>query len=408
MYSSRRFRIAASLAFVMTLSAAPIVFAQTTTILAVTPNAGNPSSQVDLFGTNFVVSGVGPSSVTIGGYPATFVVAADGATNDQLIVVVPHDVLVASPGTYQLRVSQSAAAGRTAIYEVTLPAAGVPGPKGDKGDTGDQGIQGATGTQGAQGPPGLLSSFDALAGLPCTSASGQASAVRFDGPQRIPTCPEPFSEPPPSAALTFSTMSLNFGLVACGAETGPQTFTVTNNSSQTLALTLTLTGGVGSPYFVSAPASLGAGAMGTVTVTPKPIPTTASTTPDGFGDSLSVNASGGPVNETHVVALHETAQGAILRFNPTSLFFTTSGTKAFAVNNAGNLNAPFTLTRNGSTQFLISPTSGNATAGGSSGSISATFNEPVVGGGSQSGNVQLGTTAGLCAPLPANLTLSGN
>jgi hypothetical protein len=410
MYASLRSRVAAPLAFVATLSVSPIVFAQTTTIVAVTPNAGNPSSQVDVFGTNFVVNGAGPSSVTIGGYPATFVIAADGASNDQLTVDVPQAVVDAGAGTYQLRVSQSAAAGRTSIYEVALPGAGVPGPKGEKGDKGDQGIQGiqgAPGTQGAQGPPGLLLSFDALAGLPCTSASGQPSAVRFEGSQKTPICPEPSSVPPPDAPFTLSATSLTFGvgggLVPCGTEAGAQTFTVTNNSSQTLALTLTLARGAGSPYSLSGPASLDAGMTGTVTVTPHAIPTTASTAPNGFGDSLSVNGFGGSVNQTHVVALHETAQGAILSFTPTSMNFSASGSRAFTVDNTGNLAAPYTLTLIGSTQFSISPTSGTA------GSVSSlvTFTRPPL-GGSFSAGVQLATPVVRCAPLPANMTLSAN
>jgi hypothetical protein len=266
---------------------------------------------------------------------------------------------------------------------------------------GPQGVPGPQGPPGPQGSPGLLASFDALAGLPCTSASGQASVVRFEGPLKSPICPEP------SGSLTLSVTSLNFGFVACGAQAGVQTFTVTNNYSQTLTLTLTLGGGDASPYFVSGPASLDMGATGTVTVTPKAIPGIASIAPDGFGDSLSVNASGAALNETHEVALHETAQGAILSFNPNSLTFTTSGTKVFTVNNVGNLSAPFTLTLGGSTRFSINPTSGTAAAAGGSVGVNATFDRPLF-GGPHSANVQVGTTAARCAPLPANLTLNGN
>jgi hypothetical protein len=177
MYASLRSRVATSLAFVVALAVAPSVFAQTTTIVAVTPNPVNPSSQVDVFGTNFVVNGAGPSSVTIGGYSATFVVAADGVTNDQLTVDVPQAVVDAGAGTYQLRVSQSAAAGRTAIYEVTLPAAGVPGPKGDQGAQGPSGSDGPQGpagpagpqgVQGPEGPQGITSTGNGFGAVPAT------------------------------------------------------------------------------------------------------------------------------------------------------------------------------------------------------------------------------------------------
>jgi len=276
---------------------------------------------------------------------------------------------------------------------------GVQGQKGDKGDQGIQGIQGSQGIQGVQGPPGLLTSFDALAGLPCTSASGQASAVRFEGAQKSPICPEP-------ALLMLSATGLDFGLVNCGAQAGAQTFTVTNTSSHTLTLALTLAGGTGSPYMVSGPASLDAGAIGTVMVTPKPIPATASTAPNGFGDSLSVNATVGPVNDTHVVALRETASGAILSFNPTALSFTGLSTKPFTVQNSGNIPAIFSLTLNGSTEFSIQVASGTAPGGGSV-TLNGSFAGPLF-GGPFSANVQLGTTTSRCAPLPANLTMSGS
>ena len=116
-----------------------------------TPTASAPTTQLDVFGTNFAVNSVGPLSVTLGGYSTTFFVVVDGATNDRLTVDIPANVIIGGPGTYQLKVSQSAAAGRTAIYEVALPALPVPGPKGDPGQPG---VPGAPGTQGPPGPPG--------------------------------------------------------------------------------------------------------------------------------------------------------------------------------------------------------------------------------------------------------------
>jgi hypothetical protein len=62
-----------------------------------------------VFGTNFVANGIGPAAVTLGGYPATFV-AIDGAVNDQLTIAIPAELITAGPGTYQLKVVQSAAA----------------------------------------------------------------------------------------------------------------------------------------------------------------------------------------------------------------------------------------------------------------------------------------------------------
>lgn len=215
-----------------------------------------------------------------------------------------------------------------------------------------------------------------------------------------------------SNVVTLSASSLTFGaagLVPCGTQATAKTFDVTNGSSQTLTFGYALSGGASSPYVVSGPMTLAAGAMGTVTVTPNAIPSTASVTPDGFGDSLTVTATGGPVNEAHVVALHETAQGAILSFNPTSLAFATSGTKNFTVNNTGNLAAPYTLTVGGANpgDWVPSPTSG--TAGASGGSVASTlsYTHPLL-SGSRSGNVSISSSVARCAPLPAAMTLNGN
>ena len=96
-----------------------------------------------------------------------------------------------------------------------------------------------------------------------------------------------------------------------------------------IANALTLAGGTSSPYTVSGPSTLAAGAMGTVTVTPRPVPAVSSTAPDAFADTLSIVATGGPVNETQTVALHETAQGAVLTLNPGSLTFGGNSSKNF-------------------------------------------------------------------------------
>ncbi len=61
-------------------------------------------------------------------------------------------------------------------------AAGAQGPIGPAGAQGPAGVQGPPGLTGAQGPkgdPGLLASFDALAGLAC-SAGGSAGTIALD------------------------------------------------------------------------------------------------------------------------------------------------------------------------------------------------------------------------------------
>jgi hypothetical protein len=146
-----------------------------------------------------------------------------------------------------------------------------------------------------------------------------------------------------------------------------------------------------------------------ITITPKMIPTTSSTAADAFADTLTITGTGGPINEAHTVALHETAQGAIFSLNPTALAFPNtngSATRNFTVNNTGNLAASYTLNRTGSTDFVVTPGTGNAGGGGSV-THAVTFTKRLL-APAQTGSLTLSTTAGLCAPLPAALGLSGN
>ncbi len=213
--------------------------------------------------------------------------------------------------------------------------------------------------------------------------------------------------------MTLSTSSLTFGsagLVPCGTTATARTVTVTNNSAQALTLALELARGASSPYNVTGPTSIAAGATVTVTVSAKMVPATSSTAPDAFGDTLSITGTGGPVNEVQIVALHETAQGAVLTLNPSALSFTGNGSKNFTVNNSGNLAAAYTVAVGGTdaARFAVTPTSGTTNGGGSV-TQTVTYARPAVYlGATSTAGVTLSSTAGRCAPLPTTLTLTGN
>jgi hypothetical protein len=223
--------------------------------------------------------------------------------------------------------------------------------------------------------------------------------------------------------VALSANSLTFGSAGftdCGTTATAKTFTVTNNSSGQLAFTYTLAGGNNSPFQVSGPATVaGSGANGTVTVTPNAVPSRTAAdggvdvSPDAFGDTLTVRATGGSVDESHTVALHQTARGAIVSFSPKAITITGTplgGTKSanFNVVNSGNVQAPYTLTLTG-TNFSLAPTSGTATQT-TSPQHTVTFSNPLIGGGAKTGNVQYvnSGSAVMCAPLPSNLPLSGS
>ena len=208
--------------------------------------------------------------------------------------------------------------------------------------------------------------------------------------------------------VAVSSSSLNFGLVACGSTAPAQTVTVANNSASQLGFVTSLARGGGSPYLVTGPSTLAAGATGTFTITPKVVPATSSTLADSFADTLSITGSGGPVNEAHTVALHQTAQGAVLTLSPPSLSFTNGQTKNFTVTNSGNLPAAYNLALEGTNnRFTVSPTSSTAGSGGSV-TETVTYTKPLFPLGGQTDSVTLSSSVGRCAPLPAPVTLSGD
>jgi hypothetical protein len=201
--------------------------------------------------------------------------------------------------------------------------------------------------------------------------------------------------------------SLDFGLVNCGATGTAKKFTLTNTSKASFTWGATL----GTAYYTISPTSgsLAKGASVMITVTPVKIPVASATTADLYADTVKITTT--PVLESpYLVSLHETAQGAILSFNPTSINFgnvktnKATSTRGFSVVNDGNLAAPVTLMESGS-QFSISATSGTANAGASL-PVNATFAPTVT--GVSNGSVSVTTTAIKCAPLPANMTLTGN
>ena len=69
------------------------------------------------------------------------------------------------------------------------------GPQGPKGDKGDPGVDGTNGTNGAPGTNGTngtngagLTSYEQLAGLPCTTAANAAATVQLVGLLKRPIC----------------------------------------------------------------------------------------------------------------------------------------------------------------------------------------------------------------------------
>jgi hypothetical protein len=245
----------------------------------------------------------------------------------------------------------------------------------------------------------------------------------------------------------ISPTTLNFGFSTCGSATpaAPQTFTIYNPSASSVTWTAALGKGANSAFTLAPPmGTLTPGQSTPVTVTPLAVPQTSSTASNALGDIVNVTLNNSSVN----VALQETAQGAVLVFNPTSAFFGSTPlgsplTTYFEVENVGNVAVnDVTLTLTGDPSFTLpggtvtvvtapaatdggATTDGGTTTDASAGSdataivetevadagasprssiiFAPTSTNPVTGGVALS----VGASDSLCAPLPAPLALSG-
>ncbi len=104
--------------------------------------------------------------------------------------------------------------------------------------------------------------------------------------------------------------SLDFGLVDCGATAGPKKVTVANQGDAAFDVDAVL--GVGTSFTVApTKATVPAGGSIELVVTPSAIPQTSAVTPDLYGDTLTLTTTA-LGDFPHVIALHETAHGAIL------------------------------------------------------------------------------------------------
>jgi hypothetical protein len=200
--------------------------------------------------------------------------------------------------------------------------------------------------------------------------------------------------------------------VPCGQSALPVMVTIQNIGNAFFDWTATLLHGNGTFYTV-APTSGAVSPMSTetVTITPKVIPNTSSTTPDAFSDTLTITTNAA-MDMPHTVALHETAQGAIISRSLNSLGFGnvadgTTSTQSYTFSNTGNVDATLTLT-NGNPAFVqTNPLTVNAGAGVFA-TESVSFQPNMTQSYSDIGVLALETPIPLCGTLPGNLTLSGN
>ncbi len=265
-------------------------------------------------------------------------------------------------------------------------------------------------TVNAAGASGVTASFTPMAAVPSSDSAQLSVAPGTVLCQPLSGVPVTLSGVGTSSQVVAqSETSLMFGssgFVPCGSQPAARSFTLRNDSSQVLTLGYALSG---TAFQVSGPSSVAVGTTVTVAVTPRPMPAVANTTPDFFADTLTVTATGGPVNEVHTVALHMTAQGAKLAFSPASLTLTAnhprSQTLGFFIENTGNLTATYSLALSGSSRFFLSSSTTSVPAANRSpGSVTFSPNNTSA---TQSGSMSINTATPLCAPLPAAMMLTG-
>jgi len=213
-------------------------------------------------------------------------------------------------------------------------------------------------------------------------------------------------------AVNAGPSPLDFGLVNCGTQsTQVLPVTITNGYSFAINYTTTLAAG-NTLYSLDVPTgSVPASGQAIINVTPQPIPPTASVTPGGFDDTLTINTDA-PGAPSATIALEETAQGAILGLTVNNggtftapVVAGTTGQLPFNVTNTGNLDAPITLTPSGAGYGAVFTGTSTATAGGGTAPGNATFTPTAP--GTVPGSLQIGTTAAaLCAQVPAAVSLS--
>ena len=214
-----------------------------------------------------------------------------------------------------------------------------------------------------------------------------------------------------SVAVTPGT--LDFMSVNCGQAGQPQTVMVSNTGTAPFNFKAALMGGATSPFTVSPTSGpLAAGSSATLTVTPSAIPAVASTAPNAFGDTLQITSDVAGDAE-HDVSLTQTAQGAVLALDTTSITFgdvTVAQTKTspFNITNTGTLPATVSLQVTGAT-FSVTPTTATTlTVGGSPLAGNAGFTPTAVGPQSGSIAIATGATDVVCSAPLGPIALTGN
>ena len=213
------------------------------------------------------------------------------------------------------------------------------------------------------------------------------------------------------------------GLVPCGTTAAPETITLTNTSCTPFTWMAASTGG---GYMLSPSSSNGMmlmpGATQMITVLPAMIPPASAVTPDLYQGTVTITTDY-PNDTAHIVALHETAYGAILvstlggSFGFGGVPIGQVATDNYSITNNGNAQAPLTVAV-GSMYFGFPPTLPTTTAGPMQGMYSVPANSSVApnlafvpqAAQMYTDTIITSVASGtpLCGPLPGNAQITGS
>ena len=212
--------------------------------------------------------------------------------------------------------------------------------------------------------------------------------------------------------VSVTPAQVSFNMVPCGTSGGSDPLTIKNNSAATITWMATLPSGAAFTLSTPSSGSLTPGQSATVTVTSNtnPVAATTTTASNAFGSQVTVTTTAmGGTSQT--IPILETASGAILSFNPTTLTLpaTSRGSPvSYQVVNSGNVAASVSLSLNNpgpSTLTLNAPTSGSTSSGSP---LQGSVTESVISTMSSTASVMLATlgTTVLCQPLPSPMAVA--
>lgn len=246
-------------------------------------------------------------------------------------------------------------------------------------------------------------------------ATADTSTGTTPPPTNPPPNPGPVDAAPDVANIDggpagVSVDELDFGEVDCGSTGQAKSFTIGNPSNEAVTWAASLAKGNDSPYTLSTSSgTLAPGESIVVTVTPKAVPSSFSTSNNALGDTLTVNLG----TSSPTIALKQTAHGARLFFSPATVPFGNASiaipeTRApFSVANSGNAPAEVTLTMQGEPELGIVETPLTFTANPGLTSRTAKFSPTVLKAYAGEAVMTVAPGTPLCAPLPTNLVMTG-